>query len=1123
MDLSRKIEIFRSRFHGRQDIYGRARTTVNKNGEEKTEYSPVCNNFWTDVCHIKNGTGVKCHSCEHQAWDPVADTCVAQHISGHNMHNFFLMLEEGFLRFGAVDFDVKPGKESQGYDFFEVQKFCRVLKAHGIKYGIARSTTAGYHVYIFFKEPYLATRFRAVISKFFVGAGFDVYVKEEKTKPLYPEIFPKQDYVAHGSLGSGITPPMVEPKIMKGRKCWVDDNDKVIGAELLRPEDMIELQWNYLDSLGWNDAATFDAIIEEYQLKVEEIAVLKKRAEGAAKGVATGDGTSRPCGHIEKVIHGCEAFAALNGKLKEGHDPNHDEGLALWNLAINTVDGKEWFRENVPTWGQTPGDIQELEYSIRNNYRPNSCEKMKEQGICHKDGFCVEAAPRAKGPDDSDGALEDLKEPVRRLHNPYRFAFAQGAELLHELMKEAEGLVSVEDSARKEQALRKLAQRSQALDKPQVRDFKSHVDRLQKALKVPKNQIAPMFKEAQEKQFEREQELMSEDVTVYEVGSFLYRKRLGDGKLGYYQITRSKNDHIETLLLEIDIVVNEERYYMDETGVQRTVYRGYAKSSDFERPFEIEAKHWFNDTEFGQYFSGLMGGKFQPIRKHIEHIKQAVMGWCDKRKLIRRVSSLLTQGFYEGAYLMPSVTVDASGLRPTTPGMLEIGHKEVVKYLDFKMLEDEDFVETLKHIKDDFLTAWPAEWTFIGLAHVFRPLMMQVMNWQHYPTLFYDGLTGVGKSEVTKSLQQFWGRFPSLVNLMVTQKYLEEMAYEFNDACLVCDDFKGINQQQRNTVLHQIQYGYDGTTSGKLLRDSSLRKGRKTRSTLIMSGEGFIQNQASVLARTLLIEVYRFDPEKTMESYLRVQKMSKNYCGVTPRFLHWLLGRERELLHRDYEETRLMLYRFAKGRQNANRIAENVAGNHLTWKCFTRFMEDCAIIDATERESLNLQHWELAQVLYHRMVMRCEEEQEAMTFQSILTALIFTGQVRVEGLKGFPSDNSRAPVIGYVPNEEDQTVGYYYPDVVVHSVNEALRQQGLVLLKRTVARQLADLQIIKDTDPKHFTKQVRKGSGRVRVWVFDHIALQIVPQSAEQPDAPMAPVLPLRPGVQAMADNYGLS
>lgn len=1123
MDMARKIGIFRARFHGRQDVYGRARKTVGKGGEERTIYNPVCGNIWTAVCHKDKGGS--CSDCKHQAYEAVSDENVQQHIAGHYIHNYFLMLDGGMTRFGAVDFDCKPGKEEQGYDFFEVQKFCRFLKARGIAYGIARSTNEGFHVYMFFKEPYQAARFRAVMNKLFEASGFHEYVKDTSNpKNSLPEIFPKQDYVSHGSYGNGITPPMIQPLMMKGKKCWVDDNNNVIGAELADGEDMINAQWEYLDHLPWTDPAVLDAFIEHYALKIEDIKVLKERAERPPQSDFAGDGTARPHGHIEKVLFGCEAFRGLTQKIKErDHHPSHVEGMALWHLSINTVDGREWFKQNVTSWGRTESDIQQLEYSVTKHYRPHSCKKMRDDGICTKEVLCVEAAPRTKS-DDADateGVLEDLSEQDRKDYNPYRFAFSTGAELFHELTKEADKLLTIEDQLQKEDALRDLAKRAQALDKPRVKQFKDYVDRIQKPLKVPKNKIAPIFKAAEEQKFELEKAMLEEDTSVYEVGSFVYKKRYGGGKYGYAQILKGKDQLTESILIELDILIHEVRYYMEESGINRTVYRGIVRDADGEKPFEIDTDAWSSDVEFQKFFTRLIGPSFSPIKKQIEHIKQAILGWSEKRKLMSKVSSLLTQGFYEGTYLMPSVTVDAGGLRPTKAGVLDTSHKDVVKNLDWKILDESDFRETLRHVKDDFLVAWPEDWTYIGLAHVFRPLMQKVMGWSHFPTLFYDGLTGVGKSEFTKQLQQFWGKFPTLVNLTITQKYLEEMAYEFNDACLVLDDFKGLTQQQKHAVMHQIQYGYDGGSTGKLNRDSTARKARRNRSTLIMSGESFIQNQASVVARTLLVEVDQFDKAKTHEAYFRVQRMAKNYAGITPRFLHWLLGREAKMLQDEYENIRVTLYRLARGRQNASRIAENVAGNHLTWKLFTSFMEDSAVIVATEREELNERHWQLSQALYHRMVFRCEEEQEATNFKSILVSLILSGKVRVEGFKQ-TAEAMRATVVGYLPDPNDPRTGYYYPEAVMNEVNEVMRQQGSVLPKKTVARQLQDIKVIKEYDAGgRNTKQVRKGTSRIRVWVIDHVALELVdPDALQEPED--APVIPIHKEKLPLRDGHGL-
>jgi hypothetical protein len=1128
MDMPRKVEIFRARFHGRQESYGRARKVMDGKGKQRTVYSPVCDNYMTDGCHIRKGTGIPCRKCENQLLDPVSDLSVQQHITGHHMHNFCPVLDEGMMRFGAVDFDLKPGKEAEGYTFFEVQQFCDLLTAQGIAYGIARSTTAGYHVYFFFHEPYLAPRFRAVIYKLFGAAGFEEYLKK-KIKIQLPEIFPKQDYLSSGQSGNSVTPPMLEPLMMKGKKCWVDGEDRMIG-ENEDGEGMIEAQWRYLEELPWTDPAVFDKLIEKFALKVDDVATLKQRAESASlEGL--GQGVSRPVGHVEKVLYGCEAFRILTRKiLDHGHEPNHEEGMALWDLCINTVDGKDWFRDNVKTWGRDQTELAQLEYSISNNYRPHNCQKMQEKGVCPKPKgvYCAEAAPKQKGdPTATEGVLEDLQPAKKKLHNPYRYAFTEGADLLHALIKEADQLLELpaEDpdaSGKKEQKIRELARRAQVLEKPKLRDFKGHVDKLQKPLKIPKNRVAPIFKEAGAEHFERAQDLLKEDAAAYEYSSFQYRKRYGEGKYGYYQITKGKDSFIETLLIEADIIIKEERYYADEGDVSRTVYKGVVVSAKGEKPFELDTDLWASDVEFQKFFTRLIGSSFSPVRKQLEHIKQAALGWCLKRGLTTQVSSLMTQGFYEDHYLMPSVTVDANGIRPTSPGVLEIGHKDVVKNLDWKILDDDEFRRTLRHIKDDFLTAWPAEWTYIGLAHVFRPLVRSLMGWSNYPTLFYDGLTGVGKSELTKTLQQFWGKFPSLVNLTVTQKYLEEMAHEFNDACLVLDDFKGLTHQQKAAVLNQIQYGYDGSTTGKLKRDSTARKARKNRATLIMSGEGFIQHQASVVARTILVEVDRFDPEKTEEAFARCLTMSKNYSGITPRFLHWMMGRDKELMMRGYENDRAVLRRLAKDRQNASRIAENLAANRLTWLLFTMFMQDSMVISPSEREELDRKHWTIIQTLYGKMVNRCEEEQESMNFLTILVSHISSGAFRIEGfpVKG-QIENPRAVVIGYLPKPTDPKVVYLFPDAVINEVNNTLQRQGTTLSKRSVARQLQDQKILVDADPQRLSKTVRRGSTTLRVWAIDSVALQLFDGNPTAEEVESKPVVTLRPGVQAFRDGEG--
>lgn len=58
--------IFFSRFWGRQDVY--AKRSVNKT-TGKVGYYPQCENFWSNKCHIRLKTGVKCKDCDYYVYD----------------------------------------------------------------------------------------------------------------------------------------------------------------------------------------------------------------------------------------------------------------------------------------------------------------------------------------------------------------------------------------------------------------------------------------------------------------------------------------------------------------------------------------------------------------------------------------------------------------------------------------------------------------------------------------------------------------------------------------------------------------------------------------------------------------------------------------------------------------------------------------------------------------------------------------------------------------------------------------------------------------------------------------------------------------------------------------------
>src|SRR3974390_3577884 len=107
-----KIELFRSLFRGREDVYPR-RFESKKTG--KSGYAPACANEW--VRGISEKPRVKCAECPNRRFLSVTDDVIRWHLSGcdNNGQPFVagiypLLLDETCF-FLAVDFDKAKWQE----------------------------------------------------------------------------------------------------------------------------------------------------------------------------------------------------------------------------------------------------------------------------------------------------------------------------------------------------------------------------------------------------------------------------------------------------------------------------------------------------------------------------------------------------------------------------------------------------------------------------------------------------------------------------------------------------------------------------------------------------------------------------------------------------------------------------------------------------------------------------------------------------------------------------------------------------------------------------------------------------------------------------------------------------
>jgi len=243
-----KVTLFRGLFQGRTDVFPR-RWENAKSG--KSGYAPACNNEW--VPGICRKPQVKCGDCPHQAFIPVSDTVLLNHLRGKQQSvrprassefivGIYPMLPDETCWFLAADFD----KASWARDALA---FIGTCHDQGVPAVLERSRSGnGGHIWIFFAEPVPARQARrlgaAMLTETmerYPDIGFD----------SYDRFFPSQDTMPAGGFGNLIALPFQSGPRAAGNSVFVD--------AALRPYDD---QWAFLSTVRRMTRAQLDTLVE---------------------------------------------------------------------------------------------------------------------------------------------------------------------------------------------------------------------------------------------------------------------------------------------------------------------------------------------------------------------------------------------------------------------------------------------------------------------------------------------------------------------------------------------------------------------------------------------------------------------------------------------------------------------------------------------------------------------------------------------------------------------------------------------------------------------------------------------------------------------------------------------
>jgi len=210
-----KIELFRSLFRGREDVYAR-RFESHRTG--KSGYAPACSNEWvTGICDKPR---IKCTACPHQRFLPITSDTIRWHLSGQDAagHDFVIgvypLMRDETCFFLAIDFD----KASWQNDARAVLETCRRLDLSAV---LERSRSGnGGHLWLFFDEAIPATLARKLGSLLLTQT---MNVRPDIGLDSYDRLFPNQDTLPLGGFGNLIALPLQKLPRERGNTEFLND------------------------------------------------------------------------------------------------------------------------------------------------------------------------------------------------------------------------------------------------------------------------------------------------------------------------------------------------------------------------------------------------------------------------------------------------------------------------------------------------------------------------------------------------------------------------------------------------------------------------------------------------------------------------------------------------------------------------------------------------------------------------------------------------------------------------------------------------------------------------------------------------------------------------------------
>ncbi|QOY85848.1 TOTE conflict system archaeo-eukaryotic primase domain-containing protein [Paludibaculum fermentans] len=248
LSSEQKIELFRSLFMGRQDVYAvRWESPDGRKG-----YSPRYERDWKAYYAAPPKDRPRVDK-ETRKYLPLSDSVVEEHLKGQITVGLYPLLPDDTCWFLAADFDKEAWQE-------DASAFLAVCREWAVPAALERSRSGnGGHVWIFFEQPISATLARRL------GCALLTRAMERRHQiglSSYDRFFPNQDTMPKGGFGNLIALPLQKGPRQVGNSAFIDDRFEPFAD-----------QWAFLGSLSRISATSVEKLVEEAQRRGDLVGV----------------------------------------------------------------------------------------------------------------------------------------------------------------------------------------------------------------------------------------------------------------------------------------------------------------------------------------------------------------------------------------------------------------------------------------------------------------------------------------------------------------------------------------------------------------------------------------------------------------------------------------------------------------------------------------------------------------------------------------------------------------------------------------------------------------------------------------------------------------------------------